>query len=363
MNSRRIRIALNILLTILFLVGIAGMFVPRWLHTHAGCILMLALLGHIWLNRGFFKSIVRGRPGTRRLLNSASIIVFGAAMLLILLSGLHLIGVIDLPGAESGRALHMGAAVTAAVMLLIHLRLHLGRYVRSRKGIAGVIALLLLAVVGMVGLSYADRWYRTVHVVRREILPGAHVSLPGRVLTVYFSRVGNTDFPPDVDAVSGASVMREGDTLLGNAEVLALMAQDAAGGDLLAIRTEKTYPAAYAATTQEARMEFAEEEFPRLREYALSPADYDTIILVFPLWWDKTPRAAASFLRPYDLSGKTILPIVTHGGGGPGKAADTLKTYTNADVREILAVYSSNVPSARRGITDYLRTYGKENPQ
>ena len=58
---------------------------------------------------------------------------------------------------------------------------------------------------------------------------------------------------------------------------------------------------------------------------------------------------------PYDLSGKRIIPIVTHGGGGLGEAVETLRTYTNADVREGLDVYSSDVPSARARITEFLR--------
>ena len=142
--------------------------------------------------------------------------------------------------------------------------------------------------------------------------------------------------------------------------MLALMAQDAAGGDLLAIRTEKIYPAEYVPTTQEARAEFDADEFPALKEIAVNPEDYDTIILIFPLWWDRTPMAVASFLRPYDLSGKRIIPIVTHGGGGLGAAVETLRTYTNADVREGLNVYSSDVPSARQTIADYLKKNANE---
>ena len=63
---------------------------------------------------------------------------------------------------------------------------------------------------------------------------------------------------------------------------------------------------------------------------------------------------------PYGLSGKRIIPIVTHGGGGLGAAVETLRTYTNADVREGLNVYSSDVPSARQIIADYLKKNANE---
>ena len=358
MNPHTARITLNILLMLLFLLGLAGMVLPRWLHEHTGYLFILVLAWHIWLNRSFFKTMMRGKQTARRLINTLSILAFGSAVGVLLVSGLRLNGL--LPGAAQGRTLHMGAAITATILLLVHLYLHLRRYLHGAKSAAAGIGAVLLAAVSIVGLPYLDRWYRTVHVVRAQIVPGAHVSLPGRVLTVYFSRVGNTDFPPDVDAVSGASLLLDGDTILGNAEVLALMAQDAAGGDLLAIRTAKTYPALYAPTTEEARAEFDADEYPALRDITVHPEDYDTIILVYPLWWDRTPMAVASFLRPCDLSGKTILPIVTHGGGGLGRAADTLKTYTTADVRESLTVYGSNVPSARAEIAAYLKENAKE---
>lgn len=355
MTLRTLRIALNILLTVLFLLGLAGMFLPRVLHEWGGYLLMCAALGHICLNRSYFKSIGRGKMTRRRTLNLVSIVLFGAAMLFLLISGLNLTNVIRLPDPALSRSLHMGAAIAATVLLLIHLSLHLTRYVRGKRGIAAIIGAILLAAAGIAGLPYLDRWYHIVKVDRTQIVPGEHVAGLGRVLTVYFGRVGNTDFPPNVDAVSGASVMLEGNTLLGNAQMLALMAQDAAGGDILAIRTEKTYPAEYVPTTQEARREFDTKELPALKEITVNPADYDIIILIYPLWWDETPLAVASFLRPYDLSGKRILPIVTHGGGGLGEAVETLRTYTNANVREGLDVYSSDVPAARQTIADYLK--------
>lgn len=360
MTLRQIRIGLNILLTALFLLGLAGMFVPRVLHEWGGYLLMCAALLHIGLNRSYFQSLGRGKMTPTRTLNLVSIVLFGAAMLFLLISGLNLTNVIRLPDPTISRSLHMGAAITATVLLFLHLSLHLRRYVRGKRGAAAIVGALLLAAAGIAGLPYLDRWYHVVHVSRAEIVPGEHVAGRGRILTVYFGRVGNTDLPPNVDAVSGASVMLDGDTILGNAEMLALMAQDAAGGDLLAIRTEKIYPAEYVPTTQEARAEFDADEFPALKEIAVNPEDYDTIILIFPLWWDRTPMAVASFLRPYDLSGKRIIPIVTHGGGGLGAAVETLRTYTNADVREGLDVYSSDVPSARQTIADYLKKNANE---
>ncbi len=38
------------------------------------------------------------------------------------------------------------------------------------------------------------------------------------------------------------------------------------------------------------------------------------MILVYPIWWYQTPMAWYSLLEQTDFSGKTIVPIVGHGG-------------------------------------------------
>lgn len=40
-----------------------------------------------------------------------------------------------------------------------------------------------------------------------------------KVLSVYFTRVGNSDFDKDINAVSGASLMLDGETLIGNSQL------------------------------------------------------------------------------------------------------------------------------------------------
>ena len=48
----------------------------------------------------------------------------------------------------------------------------------------------------------------------------------GSTLIAYFSRVGNTDFPEDVDAVTTASLMRKDGVLLGNNQYIASLIQE-----------------------------------------------------------------------------------------------------------------------------------------
>ena len=50
-------------------------------------------------------------------------------------------------------------------------------------------------------------------------------------LVVYFSRVGNTDFPNDIDAVSSATLSRSNGELKGNAQLMAEWMADEAGAE------------------------------------------------------------------------------------------------------------------------------------
>ena len=65
------------------------------------------------------------------------------------------------------------------------------------------------------------------------------------ILIAYFSRVGNTDFPEDVDAVSSASLLRKDGELYGNTQYIASLIQQTTGGDLFLIETEEKYPSVY----------------------------------------------------------------------------------------------------------------------
>ncbi len=140
----------------------------------------------------------------------------------------------------------------------------------------------VLAVAGIFGLPYLDRWFHKVEVNEEEIVHGRKILATENILTVYFSRVGNTNFPANVDAVSGASLMLDGEKLIGNAEMIAYMARNIVGGDLLEIQTEKIYPADYPATTQVAKAEFDSDDLPKIKNLP-DLKSYEKIILIYPL--------------------------------------------------------------------------------
>ena len=68
---------------------------------------------------------------------------------------------------------------------------------------------------------------------------------------------------------------------------------------------------------------------------------YKTIIVAYPIWWDKAPRILDTFMESYDFSGKTMAAIATSGGSGIGNSdkelAELGKNLANWKEGKVLA--------------------------
>lgn len=180
-----------------------------------------------------------------------------------------------------------------------------------------------------------------------------------RILIAYFSRVGNTGFPADADASSSASVVASEDGLQGNVEVLARMIQAEVDGDLFLIETENPYPIGYDETIDVGRQEQRDNARPALASRIDDPDQYDTVFLGYPNWWGDMPMAVYSFLDEYDLSGKTIIPFVSHGGSGfSGTQSAIAELEPGAAVLEGLSVNGDDVADAQEDVTAWLDGLG-----
>lgn len=127
-------------------------------------------------------------------------------------------------------------------------------------------------------------------------------SSSARVLVAYFSRTGNT-------------------------RVIAHQIRRAQGATLFEIVPAQAYPEDYRETVELARHERDTGARPALRELVPDLARYRTVFLGFPIWGETAPPVIRSFLAAHDLSGKTIIPFVTHGGYGIGNALDVLAAH------------------------------------
>ena len=64
---------------------------------------------------------------------------------------------------------------------------------------------------------------------------------------------------------------------------------------------------------------------PEIVDAPVNIADYDTILVGFPIWWYVAPTIVNTFLEKHDFAGKKIILFATSGGSDFGKTIDSLK--------------------------------------
>jgi flavodoxin len=146
---------------------------------------------------------------------------------------------------------------------------------------------------------------------------------PRNVLIVYLSRTNNTK------AVAG-------------------FIQQAVGGTLVALELEKPYPANYPATVQQVARENEQGHLPPLRTRIANIQQYDVVFVGFPTWGMQLPPPMKSFLKQYDLSGKTVVPFNTNAGYGVGSSFETVKALAPRSI--VLEGYSTRGGVERDGV-------------
>ncbi|MBE7005001.1 MAG: flavodoxin [Ruminococcaceae bacterium] len=177
-----------------------------------------------------------------------------------------------------------------------------------------------------------------------------------KTLVVYFSRVGNTDFPSDIDAVSSATLSRRDGELKGNAQLMAEWMADEADGDLFEIQTETSYPIDYTETTDVAKQEQNAGARPALKSHIEGFDSYSTVYLVFPNWWADLPMALYSFFDEYDFTGKTLYVSITHEGSSFSRTVSTIQSLEpDALVIEGLSIRGASVADSESTVRQFVQ--------
>jgi flavodoxin len=163
---------------------------------------------------------------------------------------------------------------------------------------------------------------------KEEVMPS---SANKKILVVYFSHSGNT---------------RE----------IADQVHKLAGGDIFEIQTVKPYSSDYGAVVKQAKEELASGYKPALKTKVENIGAYDVIFIGYPNWCSTIPMSVVTFLSENDLSGKTVVPFCTHGGGGLGHSlADIAKLCPKSKLLEALAIPGKDVGSAQDKVAQWLR--------
>ncbi|MCV9929481.1 flavodoxin [Flavobacterium sp. LS1R49] len=114
-----------------------------------------------------------------------------------------------------------------------------------------------------------------------------------------------------------------------NTKAIAEIIQNNVGGDLIAIELQKPYPENYKQTVDQVSKENETGYFPPLKTKLENIEKYDVIFIGFPTWGMQLPPPIKSFLKQYNLSGKTIIPFNTNAGYGVGSSFETVKKNCN----------------------------------
>ena len=113
----------------------------------------------------------------------------------------------------------------------------------------------------------------------------------------------------------------------GNTRVIAGQIRRALGADLFEIHTAVPYPDDYEETVEQARRERDSGYKPALQAQIPNMSAYQTLFLGFPIWEQTMPPVMRSFLSVHDLSGKILVPFITHGGYGIGNSLSVLAEH------------------------------------
>ena len=153
-----------------------------------------------------------------------------------------------------------------------------------------------------------------------------------KVLVAYFSASGVT--AKAAEAIAGAT-----------------------GADLYEIRPQTPYTKAdldWMNKKSRSSVEMSDPECrPAVAEPVADMAQYNTVLVGFPIWWYVEPKIVDTFLESCDLSGKRVIPFATSGGSGIDRAEQSLaRLCPGARWEKGRRVSASNASAWARGMVN-----------
>ena len=128
------------------------------------------------------------------------------------------------------------------------------------------------------------------------------------------------------------------------------------GGTLFRIEPVEKYSRNYQEVLKVSKVEIKNGFKPPLTKAVDNINQFDSIFIGSPNWYSTIAPPVATFLSQYDLSGKTVVPFVTHGGGGVAHCiTDIKKMCPNSDTLEGFVIYGSRAGNASQKISEWLK--------
>ncbi len=142
----------------------------------------------------------------------------------------------------------------------------------------------------------------------------------------------------------------------GNTKSVAEKIQKSTGGDMFRIETLIPYPKDYNETAYGVAKEQHDKGIkPELKENC-DISNYDIIFVGTPAWWYTMAPAVMTFLSENNFEGKTIVPFITHGGGGEYSIAKEMGELSKASkVLKSFAVYEDGGADIQNKVDGWLK--------
>lgn len=141
----------------------------------------------------------------------------------------------------------------------------------------------------------------------------------------------------------------------GNTREIALQIQEVTGGDVFEIVPVDPYPTDYNAVVDQAKKELRVDYRPPLKAKVHNMESYDVVFVGSPNWWSTIAPPVMTFLSSYNLSGKTIVPFITHEGSRMGKSVQDVKRLSpGAKVLDGQSFRGHDVKDARNDVRKWV---------
>lgn len=142
----------------------------------------------------------------------------------------------------------------------------------------------------------------------------------------------------------------------GNTRTAANKIGEITGSEVFELQPTQPYTRNREEIEEVAKQEVQDGVQPKLKALPENLEQYDVIILGSPCWFATIAPPVATFLTTADLTGKTIVPFMTHGGSRMGKSIDDIKRLApKANITEGLPLSGSRVSQSKDEIMAWLK--------
>ncbi len=148
-------------------------------------------------------------------------------------------------------------------------------------------------------------------------------------------------------------------SLSGNTKTIAQKIQKQFNCDITSIEPQTPYPDDYNELAYGvAKMQKEKNIHPPIKKIDFDVKNYNIIFVGTPAWWYTMAPPVMTFLSQNDFEGKTVIPFITHGGGGKYNIEDDMrKLAKGSKVLTPFVVYEKGDENTDKALELWLKEF------